>query len=216
MKKLLLRFLTIVVYLIALLWITEFKLWILIDIKAILMLIFGTALLTISCYKKGMSVEDLRAAASWNAMLTAYLTTFVLLFSRLSGSQNTDHLLYDVAMNCRPLLYGLIINILLRSDSGYNKADQMVEQVVVERGATEQPPDAKEQFRLMSRDQGLTEREIQIALNIIHGQSNKEIAQGLFISESTVKKHTTNLYKKLNISNREQLKQCFKELEKSE
>lgn len=213
MRKLLMRFLTVMVYLVALLWIAEFKLWVLIDIKTILMLIFGTVLLTLSGYKRGMSVEDLRAAASWNAMLTAYLTTFVLLFSRLSGSQNTDQLLYDVAMNCRPLLYGLIINILLHSDSG----NVMIVDRVLDRKANVEPfYDAEKQFLTRCREKGLTEREIQIAISIIQGQANKEIAQELFISESTVKKHTTNLYKKLSIRNREQLKQCFKENERND
>ena len=40
---------------------------------------------------------------------------------------------------------------------------------------------------------------------IISGKSNKEIANELFISLSTVKTHITNIYNKLNISNRQDL-----------
>ncbi len=90
MKKLLIRFLTILIYLVALLWLSELKLWVLLDLKTILIVIFGTVLLTVTSFKKGMPVENLKTAAGWNAMLTSYLATFFLLFSRLSGSQNTD------------------------------------------------------------------------------------------------------------------------------
>lgn len=209
MKKLLIRFLTIIIYLVALLWLTEFKLWVLLDIKTILMSVFGTALLTLSGFKKGMPLEDLKASAGWNAMLTAYLTTFILLFSRLSGPQNTDRLLYDVAMNCRPLLYGLIINILLRGDamkSNVNTADQ---REGLKKG-TEVEPYNEDEYKKMLHSEGLTEREIEIAYRILQGLSNREIGEKLFISESTVKKHTSNFYKKLGISNREQLKQYIK------
>ncbi|MCL4119663.1 UNVERIFIED_CONTAM: hypothetical protein GTU68_042146 [Idotea baltica] len=45
---------------------------------------------------------------------------------------------------------------------------------------------------------------------ILKGKSNKEIAQELFISLSTVKTHITNIYQKLNISNRDELGFLFK------
>lgn len=40
---------------------------------------------------------------------------------------------------------------------------------------------------------------------IVSGKSNKEIANELFVSISTVKTHITNIYGKLNISNRQEL-----------
>ncbi len=42
---------------------------------------------------------------------------------------------------------------------------------------------------------------------ILQGKSNKEIANELFISLSTVKTHITNIYSKLNIANRQELLQ---------
>ena len=209
MKKLLIRFLTIIIYLVILLGLTEFNLWALLDVKTILMSIIGTVLLTLSGYKKGMLIEDLKASAGWNAMLTAYLTTFVLLFSRLSGPQNTDRLLYDVAMNCRPLLYGLIINILLRGDEAKSNIHATSQQEILKEN-TEQSTYNEDNCKRILSQEGLTEREIEIACDIIQGQSNREIGEKLFISESTVKKHSSNFYKKLGINNREQLKQYIK------
>ncbi len=52
----------------------------------------------------------------------------------------------------------------------------------------------------------LTPQELRIAKLMIENKSNKEIAQDLFISVSTVKTHINNIYKKLNVSSREELK----------
>ncbi|MEG0291965.1 MAG: LuxR C-terminal-related transcriptional regulator [Anaerovoracaceae bacterium] len=49
---------------------------------------------------------------------------------------------------------------------------------------------------------GLTDRELLICKLIYEGKTNQEIADELFISESTVKTHIYNLYKKLDIKNR--------------
>ena len=47
----------------------------------------------------------------------------------------------------------------------------------------------------------LTEREIEIIKLIAKGYATKEIADNLFISDSTVKTHRKNIFKKLNINN---------------
>jgi DNA-binding CsgD family transcriptional regulator len=198
------------IYLVALLWLADFKLWVLLDLKTIVMVIFGTALLTMSVYKRGVSLEELKIPASWNAMLTAYLTTFVLLFSRLSGAKDTEQLLYDVAMNCRPLLYGLVINILLRGDFLKDNTGELQKVGPIVADITNIPSD-EERLRTLLLAEGLTDREIEIVFDIYRDLSNKEIGDKLFITESTVKKHTSNFYKKLNINNREQLKQYIKE-----
>ena len=54
-----------------------------------------------------------------------------------------------------------------------------------------------------------TEREKEVALFILKGLSNKEIAEKLFVSENTVKKHIQNIYQKNNINNRVQLAGLF-------
>lgn len=56
----------------------------------------------------------------------------------------------------------------------------------------------------------LTSQENKVAELICNGMSNKEIASNLFISTSTVKTHIYNLYSKLEISNRKQLIDKFK------
>lgn len=50
----------------------------------------------------------------------------------------------------------------------------------------------------------LSTREKEILCNLGLGKSNKEIGQQLFISESTVKNHVRNIFKKLDVNNRTQ------------
>lgn len=51
----------------------------------------------------------------------------------------------------------------------------------------------------------LTQREGELVRLIYEGKSNGDIAEMLFISESTVKTHIYNIFKKMNIKNRIQL-----------
>lgn len=51
----------------------------------------------------------------------------------------------------------------------------------------------------------LSKQEEKIKNLILQGKTNKEIAGDLFISISTVKTHTSNIYSKLNVSNRKDL-----------
>lgn len=50
----------------------------------------------------------------------------------------------------------------------------------------------------------LTNRELEVLINIAHGLSNIEISHKLKISENTVKKHISNIFLKINVSDRTQ------------
>jgi DNA-binding NarL/FixJ family response regulator len=52
---------------------------------------------------------------------------------------------------------------------------------------------------------GLTRREIDIARRVVQGDTNREIAAGLAISENTVKRHVLNVFDKVGVSNRVEL-----------
>jgi len=53
-------------------------------------------------------------------------------------------------------------------------------------------------------ENALTPREIEVLELIAEGMINKEIAKQLYISEKTVKNHVSNIFKKLNVSDRTQ------------
>lgn len=53
-------------------------------------------------------------------------------------------------------------------------------------------------------EKSLTPRELEVLRLIAEGMLNKEIAQKLYISEKTVKNHVSNIFRKLNVSDRTQ------------
>jgi len=59
---------------------------------------------------------------------------------------------------------------------------------------------------------GISKREKQIIAEICKGKPNQQIAEELFISLQTVKDHTYNIFKKVNVRNRVQLTQVFSKL----
>ena len=59
-------------------------------------------------------------------------------------------------------------------------------------------------------DLDLTARETEILHKLVDGQSNKQIAGQLWLSEQTIKYHLTNIYRKLRVSSRtEAVRQAY-------
>jgi len=61
------------------------------------------------------------------------------------------------------------------------------------------------------RELGITPRELQILELIASGLSNREIAEKLFVTENTVKTHSSRLFDKLSARRRTQAVQLGKE-----
>jgi len=62
------------------------------------------------------------------------------------------------------------------------------------------------------KDLGITKRELEILELIAQGLSNREIADKLFVSENTVKTHSSRLFDKLSARRRTQAVQIGKEM----
>jgi DNA-binding CsgD family transcriptional regulator len=62
------------------------------------------------------------------------------------------------------------------------------------------------------RESGLTQREHEILVLIAEGLSNREIGERLFVSENTVKTHSSRVFEKLQVSRRVQAVQRAREL----
>jgi NarL family two-component system response regulator LiaR len=62
------------------------------------------------------------------------------------------------------------------------------------------------------REFAITKRELEILELIAKGMSNREIAEKLFVSENTVKTHSSRLFDKLSAKRRTQAVQIGKEL----
>lgn len=63
----------------------------------------------------------------------------------------------------------------------------------------------KDIFSKWSAIRTLTQREAEVLKFILEKKKRKDIAQVLFVTESTIKKHTSNIYKKLGVANRAEL-----------
>lgn len=74
----------------------------------------------------------------------------------------------------------------------------------VHAGKSRIPGPVAERLAERMSGQTLTERETDVLKLIVSGNSNKEIASALFISEATVKTHVNNLLSKLGVSDRTQ------------
>ena len=62
------------------------------------------------------------------------------------------------------------------------------------------------------KDLGITKRELEILELMSQGMSNREIAEKLFVSENTVKTHSSRLFDKLSAKRRTQAVQIGKEM----
>lgn len=60
-------------------------------------------------------------------------------------------------------------------------------------------------FAHWAQTRDLTQREAEVLKFIFQKRKRKDIAQVLFVTESTIKKHTANIYKKLEVANRTEL-----------
>ena len=91
--------------------------------------------------------------------------------------------------------HSLCSQIILKEINTANRAfymvkiDELTRQVTLNIGALEE-------------DFGLTKREIEILVNTFNGLKNAEIADELFISEITVKKHLQHIFEKIGVSSR--------------
>lgn len=82
--------------------------------------------------------------------------------------------------------------------------------VVKEVPVPAQQPFALNEDRL--KDLGITKRELEILELMAQGMSNREIAEKLFVSENTVKTHSSHLFDKLSAKRRTQAVQIGKEI----
>ena len=84
-------------------------------------------------------------------------------------------------------------------------SEELIQAVIrVHGGERFVPPSIADRLAGRVGAERLTERELEVLRNIVRGQSNKEIAQHMHISEATVKTHINNLLSKLMVSDRTQ------------
>lgn len=214
MKKIVSKLAIVVVYFLLIAYISGFQIGLLMDIKGIAAVFCGTVLFSIPVIITDRSKEALQETFCKNAVMSGYIAAFLFLFSRLNQAKGFENLLADIALNCRPLLYGMVFHIFLKPEEGTVKKQpkQEMDTRAASFGKEEQREQlSAEQIYYLFRSKGLTQREAEVARLAYSGISNREIAEQLFISETTVKKHMSHIFEKLGISSREELKKLAKE-----
>lgn len=75
-------------------------------------------------------------------------------------------------------------------------------------GSGEEPVIDKDAYLAFAHEKELTRRETEIGFLAVNGYSNQRIAEELYISEATVKKHLTHIYEKTGENGRKALKRA--------
>lgn len=226
----------------------------LIDFKQLFLVVTGTCILYLPSFEaKGQKNLD-KNMIGQNALWSSIIQTFILLFIMSFNSYGIEQRFTNMALSCRPLLYGFCIWVILHNEekekiqSGQLKMDEITQDGLKNIGKLKEEieEEGKIQEKMQQGDKqagnvdlqeiqttgqyngnksnitnilpgieecrqqflqaGLTKRESEVAILIIKHMSNAEIANELYISETTVKKHISNIFSKLNISKREQIR----------
>lgn len=122
-----------------------------------------------------------------NKIILCFIYIAVLIFTLLMEYFNINDWMARTAINISTLcvaIFSIAISI------GIVKNGQTVEEEKSE------PPFSKEAYLKKAAEWKFTKREVEIGLLIANGYSNQQIAEELFISETTVKKHATHIYEK--------------------
>ena len=207
----------ILIYIFIMSYLLEFEFFQLFDLKQLILVLIGMFILFLPGYKRGESMSDYAGQLAGCAIFASYIQTFILLFIVLSTQITPEELPKEAALSCRPLLYGICLWIILSSETQKktNPVQSNLDQTESGPAGTDNtqhigPPQehaevtASESYEIY-RQLGLTNRESELALLICKGLSNAEIAAELCISETTVKKHVSNIFEKLQISKREEI-----------
>lgn len=185
MKQRLLKALLFILYLLFMLIVLDYNIMLIINLRMFLFVVIGAVILTLGNLVAKITPEVLYKKLQKNIVITGCITTFLSEISNLSTNVPAGALPQTILSNMLPLLYMFIL--LLLTDILFVRYPKQKSEI--------RPP---QDYDLSM----LTKREQAIAQLVIENASNKVIADTLFISENTVKKHLQNIYKKAGVKNR--------------
>ncbi len=116
--------------------------------------------------------------------------------------QNTLHVIIIVTI-ITIFIWLWISERKLSANWGINLNEHNIDYDVVSKGPKNDSPSIA--VGILSSQYDLTPREEEVLQLMSQKLSNKEMKQELFVSEGTIKSHTSHIYKKLGISGREEL-----------
>lgn len=164
----------------------------LIDIPLICLLVIGSVAIILQGKKDGKEKQILLYEGIITFFLTCNYVTYLVSESGLLLSTGKN--IMDIT-----IFFWLVINaanlvILYKKD--------FVESFLKEDAGTVQSLNLEDAMDLVKQKYELTNREIEILTEVYNGKTNTQIAEDLFISESTVKAHIYNIFRKMNVKSR--------------
>ena len=181
------------VWLIAVAFFIEYS-WIrlLIDVPLICLLVIGSA---------AIMLQEKRGGGESLSLLYKGIITLFLAGNYVTYLVSESGLLLSTGKNIMDItiFFWLVINvanlvILYKKD--------FAESFLKEDTATVQSLNLEDAMELVKGKYELTNREIEILTEVYNGKTNTQIAEDLFISESTVKAHIYNIFRKMNVKSR--------------
>lgn len=192
-------------YLLLIVMISGFRIEEVLDFREIFLVVAGCLLLTVPYMPDKKDQKELLEIAGNNSMISAYLVVLVMIVGKTGQMEPGRAVLQEILMCLRPILYGFAFRVLVKSPE---KKGTMLPEEIEQMNMPEQEKTSEPMMNCLNY--GLTKRESEIVKLVLLGLSNREIGEQIYIAESTVKKHMSNIFEKMEVQNREQLKQKFK------
>lgn len=140
--------------------------------------------------------------SSWLAVYMIYITNWDIISCK---DEVPNHILFSSFDPAHIFYVIMCISVLVmvaKKDS--LRADYYMPEIL---GIT---VEQKDTWESIAKEYKLTSRELELLSLVCRGMSNPDIAEKLYISESTVKQHLSHIYKKTNVKNRYELIQKIK------
>ncbi len=184
------------------------------DVYTLVIIVVSTLLLMIIFdYRKNDYDKNIKRFRT-NIFLVSLLISFSEMFSKITD-YNSKANMGDIILAFKPMVIGIyvymvFINIAqghevnsdeVSENKDFAKSVESNEKIVIDTSL-----DKTKQYKKLS----LTRRESEIFELLLEDLSNKDIAEKLFIAETTVKKHVQNILKKADCGNRLELIEKYK------
>lgn len=199
MKKTVKNLTAVIVYLLMLCIVLKTKAVLLFSPRHIGLFFLGCLILCLPHFEKKNGFSDWIRIFRNNAMMAGGLEAFMLIFVGMSREGvMPNEAVTEIALGMRPLLYGFICHAVL--SGGEEKPDKAGAEENPGQETTRNDESAKHDFSCLTRQERC------VAELVGRGLTNREIGEELCISETTVKKHVSNIFEKLGISSRRELR----------
>lgn len=183
----------LVVWLVAVAFFMEYN-WIrlIIDVPLICLLVIGSASLIIRSRQNG---------SERNLLLYKGIITFFITCNYLTYLVSESGLLLSTGKNIMDvtIFFWLVINVV---NMIFMYKKDFAESYLQQPEPVVQTLNLEEAMDIVKEKYELTKREVEILKEVYDGKTNTQIAEDLFISESTVKAHIYNIFRKMNVKSR--------------